>query len=151
MMTSQVLESAGFTRTQKSRYLENKTLLFLQIKKLLITHQALLYGKEQFCNAGNLQEMLVKKLFIINFRCRAYKYNKSQLTHNYFSRILPAFQEHLFQETTLLCLQGRTISITCVISSQNLFVPSLIKLLQFQREVYRKVVAQQLLTKPQRW
>ena len=46
MMTSKSLKSAGFTKTQKSRYLENKTLFFLQIKKSLITHQALLCDKE---------------------------------------------------------------------------------------------------------
>ena len=40
MMTSQILKSAGFTRTQKSQYLENET-LFLQIK-----NQALLYDKK---------------------------------------------------------------------------------------------------------
>ena len=34
MMTSQILKSAGFTKTQKSRYLENKT-FFLQIKKFI--------------------------------------------------------------------------------------------------------------------
>ena len=45
MMTSQILKSAGFAKTQKSRYLENETLFFLRIKKL-ITHQALLYDKE---------------------------------------------------------------------------------------------------------
>ena len=34
MMMSQILKSLDFTKTQKSRYLENKALLFLQIKKL---------------------------------------------------------------------------------------------------------------------
>ena len=34
MMTSQILKSAGFTKTQKSRYFENET-LFLQIKKFV--------------------------------------------------------------------------------------------------------------------
>ena len=34
MMTSQILKSAGFTKTQKSRYLENET-FFLQIKKII--------------------------------------------------------------------------------------------------------------------
>ena len=29
------LKSAGFTKTQKSRYLENKTLFFLQIKEII--------------------------------------------------------------------------------------------------------------------
>ena len=33
MMTSQILKSADFTKTQKSRYLENVTVFFLQIKK----------------------------------------------------------------------------------------------------------------------
>ena len=33
MMTSQILKSVDFTETQKSRYLENETLLFLQRKK----------------------------------------------------------------------------------------------------------------------
>ena len=32
MMTAKILESVDFTKTQKSRYLENET-LFLQIKK----------------------------------------------------------------------------------------------------------------------
>ena len=35
MMTSQILKSAGFTKTQKFQYLENKTLFFLEIKKFI--------------------------------------------------------------------------------------------------------------------
>ena len=35
MMTSQILKSVDFTKTQKSRYLENKTLFLLQIKKFI--------------------------------------------------------------------------------------------------------------------
>ena len=35
MMMSQILKSLDFTQTQKSRYLENKTLLFLQIKMFI--------------------------------------------------------------------------------------------------------------------
>ena len=35
MMTSQILKSAGFTKTQKSQYLENETLFFLQMKKFI--------------------------------------------------------------------------------------------------------------------
>ena len=34
-MTSQILKSVNFTKIQKSRYLENKTLFFLQIKKII--------------------------------------------------------------------------------------------------------------------
>ena len=35
MMTSQILKSVDFTKTQKTRYLENETLFFLQIKKFI--------------------------------------------------------------------------------------------------------------------
>ena len=35
MMMSQILKSVGFTKTQKSRYLKNATLFFLQIKKII--------------------------------------------------------------------------------------------------------------------
>ena len=35
MVTSQIFESMDFTKTQKFRYLKNKTLFFLQIKKFI--------------------------------------------------------------------------------------------------------------------
>ena len=35
MMMSQILESVDFTKTQKSKNLENETLFFLQIKKFI--------------------------------------------------------------------------------------------------------------------
>ena len=35
MAISQILKSVDFTKTQKSRYLGNETLLFLQIKKII--------------------------------------------------------------------------------------------------------------------
>ena len=38
MMTSQNLKSMNFTEAQKSRYLENETLLFIQIKKKIINY-----------------------------------------------------------------------------------------------------------------
>ena len=34
MITSQILKSVGFTKTQKSQYLKNKT-FFIQIKKII--------------------------------------------------------------------------------------------------------------------
>ena len=47
MMTSQILKSVNFTETQKSRYLENEILFSSSNKKkLLITHQGLLYNKK---------------------------------------------------------------------------------------------------------
>ena len=45
---SHILKFVDFTKIQKSRYLENETLFFLQIKKSLITHQWVLYGKNAF-------------------------------------------------------------------------------------------------------
>ena len=45
MMASQILKSVDFIKKEKSRYLENETLFFLQIKKnSLITYQGVLYG-----------------------------------------------------------------------------------------------------------
>ena len=38
MMTSPILEFVDFTKPQKSRYLKNGTLFFLQIKNSLTTH-----------------------------------------------------------------------------------------------------------------
>ena len=35
MMTSQILKSVDFTKAQKSMYLENKTLFYLQIQKVI--------------------------------------------------------------------------------------------------------------------
>ena len=35
LMTSQILKIENFTKTKKSRYLENKTLFFLLIRKLI--------------------------------------------------------------------------------------------------------------------
>ena len=35
MIVSQILKFVDFTKTQESRYLENETLFFLQMKKLI--------------------------------------------------------------------------------------------------------------------
>ena len=48
MMTSQILKSVGFTKTQKSRYLENENFFFFKQKSSLITYQGPLYGKDNF-------------------------------------------------------------------------------------------------------
>ena len=45
MVTSQISKYVYFTKTQKSRYLENETLFSLNIKKS-IAHQTLLYDKK---------------------------------------------------------------------------------------------------------
>ena len=56
MMTSQILKSVDFTKTQKSRYLENETLLLLQIKIFInCASRATLWQKiEPFKNANIL-------------------------------------------------------------------------------------------------
>ena len=49
MMASQILKSVDFTKTQKPRYLDNKTLFFLQIKKFInYTSRAILLQKNSF-------------------------------------------------------------------------------------------------------
>ena len=46
MMTSQILKSMDFTKTQKSRYFENETLFLLQIKNFInCTSRATLWQK----------------------------------------------------------------------------------------------------------
>ena len=63
MIKCQILKSVDFAKTQKSKYLENKTLKTLKkekfikkikIKNSLITHQVLLYGKKKFFSRSNL-------------------------------------------------------------------------------------------------
>ena len=57
MKTSQVLKSVDFMKRQKSIYLNNETLFFLQIKKFNnYTSRATLWQKKKkkFCSGGNL-------------------------------------------------------------------------------------------------
>ena len=46
MMTSQILKSVDFTKTQKARCLKNETLVFFKQKKSLNKYQELLQGKK---------------------------------------------------------------------------------------------------------
>ena len=49
MITSQILKLVDFTKIQKSRYLENETLFFLQIKKFInYTTRTTLWQKNRF-------------------------------------------------------------------------------------------------------
>ena len=48
MMTSWILKSVDFTKTQKSRYLEGETLLILQIKKFINYRLMATYWKNSF-------------------------------------------------------------------------------------------------------
>ena len=62
MMASQILKSVDFTKAQKSRYLENEILFFLQIKKIGITkpcthlHSAHFSLYPALCNILNILE-----------------------------------------------------------------------------------------------
>ena len=63
-MTSQILKFVDFKKTQKSKYLENMTLFFLQIKKFInYTSKATLWQKNTFVvevtfNTGLLDKMM---------------------------------------------------------------------------------------------
>ena len=54
MMRPQNLKFVDFTKMQKSGYLENETLFFLQIKNFINYKFGLLYGKKWFCSRSNL-------------------------------------------------------------------------------------------------
>ena len=59
MMTSHILKYVDLTKTQKSRHLENKNIIFFSNKKdSLITHQGLLYGKDSFVTEVTFKEIL---------------------------------------------------------------------------------------------
>ena len=54
MMMSQILKSVDFTKAQKSRYLENKILFLLQIKKMDITKPCTHLFYPALCNTLNV-------------------------------------------------------------------------------------------------
>ena len=60
MMTSQILKSADFTKTQKSRYLENVTIFFLQIKRANLW-QKIVCSRGNLLNSKVLQYIFYKK------------------------------------------------------------------------------------------
>ena len=58
MMTSQILKFVDFTKTQKSRYLENETLFLLQIKKIInCASRATLWQKNNFVAEVTLKSL----------------------------------------------------------------------------------------------
>ena len=59
MMTPKILKSMDFTRTQKSRYLENETLFFLQLKKIInYTSRATFMTKNSFVAEVNFNTLV---------------------------------------------------------------------------------------------
>ena len=66
MMTSQILKPVDFIKTQKSRYLENKTLFFLQIKKHKLHIKGYFIAKSSFVAEvtfkNNRQKLIQMKL-----------------------------------------------------------------------------------------
>ena len=58
MMTSQILRSVDFTKTQKSRYLEKQALFFLQIKKLVnYKSRGIFIAKNKFVASVNFKDL----------------------------------------------------------------------------------------------
>ena len=59
MMTPKILKSVDFTKTQKSRYLENETLFFLQLKKIInYTSRATFMTKNSFVAEVNFTTLV---------------------------------------------------------------------------------------------
>ena len=58
MMTSQILNSVDFTKTQKPRYLENET-IFSSKKKSLITHKGYFMTKNSFVAEVTFKSILL--------------------------------------------------------------------------------------------
>ena len=74
-MTSQILKSVDFAKTQKIKYLENKTLFFLQIKKIInYTSRATLWQKNSFIAEVSFKQNLVKFKYtqFINYEGKPY-------------------------------------------------------------------------------
>ena len=64
MMMSQILKFADFTKTQRSRYLENETLFFLQIKKFINYSSRATLWQKKF-----VAEVTFKRRLIKAFQC----------------------------------------------------------------------------------
>ena len=65
MMTSQILKSVDFTKTQKSRYLENETLFLFQIKKFInCALSATLWQKNSFLAEVTFKHILQHTEFV---------------------------------------------------------------------------------------
>ena len=74
-MMSQILKSVDFAKTQKIKYLENKTLFFLQIKKFInYTSRATLWQKNCFIAEVSFKQNLVKFKYtqFINYEVKPY-------------------------------------------------------------------------------
>ena len=72
MMMSQISKSVDFTRAQKSRYLMEKIIFFLQIKKFInYTSRVNLLQKNSF-----LAEVIIFKLGIIIFEKKLFSFLK---------------------------------------------------------------------------
>ena len=65
MMTSQILKSVDFKMKQKSRYLENERLFFLQIKKFInYTSRATFMAKNSFVAEVSFKKLSYTKNWI---------------------------------------------------------------------------------------
>ena len=66
MMTSQISNSVNFTKTQKSRYLKNEALFFLQIKKIInYLSRATFMAKYSFVAEVTFNFEQISQLFLL--------------------------------------------------------------------------------------
>ena len=70
MITSQTLKSVDFTKTQKSRYIENKTLFLLQMKKLIYYRSSATLLQKKYFSGGKavVRRCSVKQVFLEIFQ-----------------------------------------------------------------------------------
>ena len=77
IMTSQILKSVDFTKTQTSRYLKNETLVFLQMKKFInytstaTSWRKIIWQRRQLLTDSSLQFYLIpEKSLKRSFTCQ---------------------------------------------------------------------------------
>ena len=80
MIASQILKFTSFTKTEKARCLKNKTLFFLEIKKSLMAHQGLFYGKKYFSSGDNLKFYILLQYFQHNIELKKYVKSSNWIT-----------------------------------------------------------------------
>ena len=94
MMTSQILKFVDFTKTQKSRYHENETLFFLQIKKFINSTSRATLLQNKFCSGGNFNDSRLNSfLYLFTY------YSKIEKVNHFFemtTRIQVIFLEKYF-------------------------------------------------------
>ena len=111
MMMSQILKCVDFTKTQKPRYIENKTFFFSN-KKSLIADQELLYCKKSFCNRG---KAVARRSFVKKVQADANNFIKKQTLAQVFPCEFCEISKKTFSYRTppvAASLKGYTVKLT---------------------------------------